>query len=120
MKSRIDNYFDTAYRNVRNDIVNTYNRWRGPAYEELRNISRKVDRWESCNWQCVQGCYNANLTIDDNNDECFRNCGCYDDFIRYVAKKIEAKASNISRRAGSVARSNDPTPFVFAAVSESL
>ena len=97
--------------------MDSYERYRVPLYRGIRNFTERLDKYESCDWQCVQGCYDSNVTgplysDDDNNDECFKECGCYDTFIRYVAKRIESKASNISRQAGKVARS--PSPLSLA------
>jgi hypothetical protein len=83
------------------------------VYQGLRYLANRVDQVESCDWQCVQGCYNTNQTYDIAED-CFQSCGCYDEYLRTLARKIESKASNISRNAGRYA--NSPSPLSLAAV----
>jgi hypothetical protein len=68
--SRLDNTVTTAYHNVREDILNTYRRDRGQLYQGVRNISYRLDKYESCDWPCVQGCYNDTQNFDVAED-CF-------------------------------------------------
>lgn len=68
--NRLNQSIEEDYRRIRNDVVDTYHRYRGEVYENIKNLSRRLGRYESCDWQCVQGCYNNNLTYDLAED-CF-------------------------------------------------